>query len=112
MFSVLGIIIKTCGFIFTWTHYAITFFVSAFRGKDYALPPMTTFFCACFAKTSVIWIPVLYISTSTQYSFHFINQQSFEQNVSVDRGNTVVANGPRLSRKINGLPANGGTNDD
>ncbi|CAF1192894.1 unnamed protein product [Adineta ricciae] len=107
-----SIIITTCGFIFTWTPYAITFFVSAFRGKDYALPPLTTFLCACFAKTSVIWIPILYISTSTQYSFHFINQQSFEQNVSADRANTVVVNGPRLSRKINGLPAKDGANDD
>ncbi|CAF0859776.1 unnamed protein product [Adineta ricciae] len=68
-----NIIITTCGFIFTWTPYAITLFVSAFQGKDFAMPPLATFLCACFAKSSVIWIPLLHISTSTQYTFTFVN---------------------------------------
>ena len=72
-FDHLDIIITTCGFIFTWTPYAITLFVSAFQGKDFAMPPLTTFLCACFAKSSVIWIPLLHISTSTQYTFTFVN---------------------------------------
>ena len=54
-----GIVITTFGFIFTWTPYAVTLFASGFRGKDYAVPPLVTFFCACFAKSSVIWIPML-----------------------------------------------------
>ncbi|UJR26902.1 hypothetical protein I4U23_008212 [Adineta vaga] len=68
-----SIVITTCGFIFTWTPYAITLFVSAFQGKDYAVSPLATFLCACFAKSSVIWIPLLYICTSTQYQFSFVN---------------------------------------
>jgi hypothetical protein len=62
-----------CGFLFTWTPYAVTLFVSAFRGKDYAISPLVTFFCACFAKSSVIWIPLLYIGTSTQFKLSFVN---------------------------------------
>ncbi len=78
----LGIIITTCGFIFTWTPYAITLFVSAFRGKDYAIPPLITFYCACFAKSSVIWIPLLYIGTSTQFQFSLVNLNAATQPVS------------------------------
>lgn len=29
--------------------------------------------CACFAKTSVIWIPLLYMGTSTQFKLRFVN---------------------------------------
>ncbi len=48
-------------------------FVSAFRGKNYAIPPLITFYCACFAKSSVIWIPLLYIGTSTQFQLSLVN---------------------------------------
>ncbi len=34
---------------------------------------MITFYCACFAKSSVIWIPLLYIGTSTQFQFSLVN---------------------------------------
>lgn len=70
---IIGIITTTCGFIITWTPYAITLFVSAFRGKDLAISPLITFFCACFAKSSVIWIPLFYIGTSTQFHFSLVN---------------------------------------
>lgn len=48
---------------------------------------MATFICACFAKTSVIWIPLFYISTSTQFQFGFVNQVISEQII----GNKPVA---------------------
>lgn len=81
----LGILITTGGFIFTWTPYAVTLFASAFRGKDYAVPPLVTFFCACFAKTSVIWIPLLYMSTSTQFKLHIVNRQALDQTPGSNR---------------------------
>jgi len=34
---------------------------------------LITFYCACFAKSSVIWIPLFYISTSTQFRFNFVD---------------------------------------
>lgn len=74
----LGIIITTGGFIFTWSPYAIALFVSAFRGKDFAIPPLITFYCACFAKSSVIWIPLLYIGTSTQFHFSLVNLKAIQ----------------------------------
>ncbi|CAM4888269.1 unnamed protein product, partial [Rotaria socialis] len=37
--------------------------VLALCGKHYAIPPLATFMCDCFAKTSVIWVPLLYMST-------------------------------------------------
>jgi hypothetical protein len=48
------------GFILTWTPYAVTFFISAFSGNGDSAPPMAIFICSCFAKTSVMWIPLLY----------------------------------------------------
>ena len=81
-----GILITTGGFIFTWTPYAITLFVSAFQGKDYAIPPLVTFYCACFAKSSVIWIPLLYISTSTQFRFSFVNLQATNEQRESNQG--------------------------
>ncbi|CAF0904783.1 unnamed protein product [Rotaria sp. Silwood1] len=68
-----SIIITTLGFIFTWTPYAVALFISAFRGKYYAMPPLITFISACFAKSSVIWTPLLFIGTSTQFKLRFVN---------------------------------------
>lgn len=76
--SFIDIIITTAGFLFTWTPYAITLFLSAFRGKHAAVPSLITFFCACFAKTSAIWIPLLYMSTSTQFKLKFLAVDSSE----------------------------------
>ncbi|CAF0932256.1 unnamed protein product [Adineta steineri] len=101
-----SIIITTCGFIVTWTPYAVTFFASAFRGKEYALPPMVTFSCACIAKSSVIWIPMLYIGTSTHYQLQFVNQDALNEGIPNNRGNTVLPNIPRLSRKIDDIAMN------
>ncbi|UJR22044.1 hypothetical protein I4U23_025112 [Adineta vaga] len=105
-----SIIITTCGFIFTWTPYAVTFFISAFQGEGYTIPPLVTFFCACFAKTSVIWIPLLYIGTSTHFQFHFINRESFEQTMPMVRGNIILPNVPRLSRKPDEIAMETGLN--
>ncbi|CAF1664263.1 unnamed protein product, partial [Rotaria sordida] len=85
-----NIITITSGFIFTWTPYAVTLFVSAFRGKDYAIPPMATFFCACFAKTSVIWIPMFYVATSTQFQLNFINRDALDQSIGTKRIDTAA----------------------
>ncbi|CAF3324440.1 unnamed protein product [Rotaria socialis] len=58
-----NIVITTVGFTFSWTPYAGALFVLALCGKHYAIPPLATFMCDCFAKTSVIWVPLLYMST-------------------------------------------------
>ena len=78
-----GILFTTVGFIFTWTPYTITLFLSAFRDKSNPLPPLGTFLCACFAKTSVIWIPSIYIGTSTHFNLRFVNTVVLEQQLSV-----------------------------
>ncbi len=67
------------GFIFTWTLYTITFFISAFTGSEYTALPMATFICSCFAKTSIMWIPLLYITTSTQFRFSLVNTSALEK---------------------------------
>lgn len=74
-----GIVITVAGFITTWTPYAIVFFISVFRGKEGGVDPLATFICACFAKSSVVWIPLLYISTSTNFKFHFVNLSSINK---------------------------------
>ncbi|CAF2701419.1 unnamed protein product [Rotaria sp. Silwood2] len=94
-----SIIITTSGFAFTWTPYAVTLFVSAFRGKDYAISPMATFFCACFAKTSVIWIPMFYVFTSTQFQLNFINRNALDQSIGITRVDAKLANAPILPQK-------------
>ncbi|CAF4879547.1 unnamed protein product [Rotaria sp. Silwood1] len=101
------IIITTIGFIFTWTPYAVAFFLSAFRGKDYAIPPMTVFICACFAKTSLIWIPMLYANTSTQFQLNFITRDVLDQSIGTTRfGAAILVNIPILTRKSDDLVMN------
>ncbi|CAF4087606.1 unnamed protein product [Rotaria sp. Silwood2] len=80
-----SIIITTLGFIFTWTPYSVALFISAFRGKYYAMPPLITFICACFAKSSVIWIPLLFIGTSTQFKLRFVNANRLNYRTRSDR---------------------------
>jgi hypothetical protein len=86
----------------------VTLFVSAFQGKDYAIPPLATFFCACFAKASVIWIPMLYIGTSTQFELHVVNQNAFEQPTGTNRVDATVATAlaaPRKNEPMGTIPA-------
>jgi hypothetical protein len=78
-FSFLGIIMTVFGFIFTWTPYAITFFISAFSRCDANVSPMAAFICACFAKTSVVWIPIVYMSTSTQFRLSLVDTNTIEK---------------------------------
>ena len=40
-----------------------------------------TFICACFAKSSVMWIPMLYISTSKQYRLTFVDLGEIEKTI-------------------------------
>ncbi|CAF1252698.1 unnamed protein product [Rotaria sp. Silwood1] len=74
-----SVIITVFGFVFTWTPYAVTFFISAFSKSNYAPPLMATFICACFAKTSVMWIPLLYMSTSTQFRLSLVDTSAFDK---------------------------------
>ena len=108
LFVYLGIIITTCGFVFTWTPYAVTFFISAFQGKDYAISPLATFICACFAKSSVIWIPLLYISTSTHFQFSIVNHNALDQPIATTRvdptmPNTIALTQRRIPARMNTL---------
>ncbi|CAF4178564.1 unnamed protein product [Rotaria sp. Silwood2] len=73
-----GIIMTTFGFLITWTPYTIAFFLAAFRGKGYGTPPVIAFLCACFAKSSVVWIPIIYASTSTQFQWSFVKLTALE----------------------------------
>ncbi|CAF3610821.1 unnamed protein product [Rotaria sp. Silwood1] len=76
-------------------------------GKDYALPPMTIFVCACFAKTSIIWIPILYAHTSTHFQLSFFNQDSLDEPIGSTRvGATLLTNVSMFSRKNNEMPMN------
>jgi len=85
--SSIGIIMTVVGFVFTWIPYAITFFISAFSGNGNGASPMATFNCACFAETSVMWIPLLYTGTSTQFRFCLVDSNTLEK---LGGPNTVV----------------------
>lgn len=83
----------TFGFVVTWTPYAIAFFLAAFRGKNYGTPPAVAFLCACFAKTSVVWIPIIYASTSTQFQVSFVSRAAIEETDGTSRiapGQTIA----------------------
>lgn len=67
------------GFIFTWTPYSIAFFITAFSSNNYHTPPIAIFMCSCFAKTSVMWIPLLYMTTSTQFRFSVVDQNNLSK---------------------------------
>ena len=45
---------------------------------------MVTFLCACFAKSSVLWIPLIYMSTSTQFQCSFVNLKAVESQQTSD----------------------------
>lgn len=55
------------------------FFIAVFGGKNSSVPPLATFVCACFAKSSVMWIPMLYISTSTHFKISFVDLTSIDK---------------------------------
>ncbi|CAF1406425.1 unnamed protein product [Rotaria sordida] len=78
-----SIIITICGFIITWTPYAIVFFISAFHNTNTTISPLATFVCACFAKSSVMWIPILYINTSTHFRLIFVDMNSINKQETI-----------------------------
>ncbi len=47
---------------------------------------MVTFYCACFAKSSVIWIPLLYIGTSTQFQLRLVNLNPSNSHTKFNHG--------------------------
>ena len=69
------------GFILSWTPYTVAFFISAFSAANVA--PIVVFICSCFAKTSVIWIPLLYITTSAQLRFSLVDSSTLEKMAGV-----------------------------
>lgn len=93
-----GIVITVTGFIITWTPYAIVFFISVFRGKEGGVDPLATFICACFAKSSVVWIPLLYISTSTHFKFHFVDLNSIYKQEQTSAQHPAADNSSMVNR--------------
>ncbi|UJR24384.1 hypothetical protein I4U23_005761, partial [Adineta vaga] len=75
------ILITISGFMLTWTPYAILFFLLAFYPNQFIISPILTFLCACFAKSSVMWIPILYLTTSTYFQCSFINQNYLQTQI-------------------------------
>ncbi len=66
-----------------------------FRGVEYGTPPIVTSICSIFAKSSAIWIPLLYAGTSTQFRLAFVNhgavqQQIVDNRVGIDLSNGIV----------------------
>ncbi|CAF1481739.1 unnamed protein product [Adineta ricciae] len=80
-----SITITTCGFFVTWTPYSVAVLTSIFLGEDYGTPPIITSISSIFAKSSVIWIPLLYIKTSTHFKFGFVNQNVLDANGATNR---------------------------
>ncbi|CAF1493293.1 unnamed protein product [Adineta ricciae] len=83
-----SITITTCGFFVTWTPYSVAVLTSIFLGEDYGTPPIITSISSIFAKSSVIWIPLLYIKTSTHFKFGFVNQNALEAQAATNRVGT------------------------
>lgn len=80
-----GIIFTTLGFLVTWTPYTVTFFVSLINGDYNTISPLLAYFSAIFAKSSVIWIPIIYIGTSTHYRIRFVNFEALEAQIGSNR---------------------------
>lgn len=91
-----GIVMTVVGFIFSWTPYAVTFFITAFSGNNYRTPPVAIFMCSCFAKTSVMWIPFLYMSTSTQFRLSIVDQNAVAK-ATAGGATTVVGEGTNVA---------------
>ena len=78
-------------------------FFAAFRQDYYALPALLTFFSACFAKTSVIWIPLIYVATSTHFQLRFVSPEALDQAKGSNQIDVVGLNGSTVQ------PTNGTT---
>jgi hypothetical protein len=89
-----------------------------FRGAEYGTPPIVTSICSIFAKSSAIWIPLLYAGTSTQFRLAFVNhgalqQQLVDNRVGIDLSNEIVTvtqnnqweMASRIGRNSRGKPA-------
>jgi len=94
-----------------------------FRGAEYGTPPIVTSICSIFAKSSAIWIPLLYAGTSTQFQLAFVNrgvlqQQLLDNRVGIGLSNGIVTitqnnqwemasrNGPNSRGNLATLPVN------
>lgn len=91
-----SIVMTVAGFIFSWTPYAVTFFITAFSSNNYRTPPVAIFMCSCFAKTSVMWIPFLYMSTSTQFRLSIVDQNAVTK-ATAGGATTVVGEGTNVA---------------
>ncbi|CAF3978211.1 unnamed protein product [Rotaria sordida] len=72
--------------------------VKIFRGKYYVIPSLITFIFACFTKSSVIWISLLFIGTPTQFKLRFVNYCS--NMVGFDARNRDTVNPLNISSEI------------
>ncbi|CAF5173920.1 unnamed protein product [Rotaria magnacalcarata] len=63
---------------------------------------MATFICACFAKSSVMWIPMLYISTSTYFRLSFVDMNCMDKQGPMSSASTGTYNPYALPRKNEG----------
>jgi uncharacterized protein YybS (DUF2232 family) len=53
--------------------------VSILRGVENGTPPIITFICSIFAKSSAVWIPSLFIGTSTHFKLSIVNRTAINQ---------------------------------
>ncbi|UJR17900.1 hypothetical protein I4U23_004799 [Adineta vaga] len=97
-----SITITTCGFFITWTPYSVAVLISIFLGEDYGTPPIITSISSIFAKSSAIWIPLLYIGTSTHYKLRFVNRIELDANVAPS--NRVGLTGTKQMARMRGNP--------
>ncbi|CAF3310987.1 unnamed protein product [Rotaria socialis] len=63
----------------------LRFFIVAFGGQGYGTPPAVAFICACFAKTWVISIPMIYAGISTQFHLSIVKHNTLEGLHSANR---------------------------
>ncbi|CAF1395753.1 unnamed protein product [Didymodactylos carnosus] len=79
-----SVVVTILGFFMAWTPYGVSSFISAFSST--LTPPLVISLCAIFAKASVVWIPLLYISTSTQYKLKFVDLKDMEKTATSQGG--------------------------
>ncbi|CAF3212760.1 unnamed protein product [Rotaria sp. Silwood2] len=58
---------------------------AAFCDNSYGIPSGIAFGCACFAKSSLIWIPTIYTSTSTQFQWSFVKVSALDSPEPINR---------------------------
>jgi hypothetical protein len=84
--------------------------ISILQGVENGTSPIITFICSIFAKSSTVWIPSLFIGTSTHFKLSIVNRTAINQQVlshQVESLQTTAPTATCINNQIEMVPVVG-----